>query len=316
MSTIGFSALPGRGVVSVSGADARTFLQGLISNDVNRLSDGRALYAALLTPQGRYLHDFFLLLQGGDEILLDCVGGQRSELQRRLQMYRLRSKVCLADRSRDFAVFVVTGGAAAARFGLAAEPGAAAPLAGGIVYVDPRLANLGLRVLLPSAAGDAPLTERGCIAASLADYDRLRLVSGVPDGAQDLVAEKSLLLECGFDELNGIDWQKGCYIGQEVTARTRYRGLLKRRLVPVAVIGEGPLPPPGTLVMAGGSEAGELRSGQGDIALALLRLDDLKAACAGLVTLTAGNCVLEPRLPPWLSLGSGGPPGDAARRPL
>jgi folate-binding protein YgfZ len=294
-------------VVSVSGADARTFLQGLISNDVDRLSDSRALYAALLTPQGRYLHDFFLLLHGSDEILLDCVGGQRSELQRRLQMYRLRSKVCLADRSPDFAAFVVTGDGAAARFGVAAEAGAAAPLSGGgIVFVDPRLATLGLRVLLPSAAGDAPLTERGCVAASLEDYDLRRLVSGVPDGAQDLVADKSLLLECSFDELNGIDWQKGCYIGQEVTARTRYRGLLKRRLVPVAVTCNGPLPPPGTLVLAGASEAGELRSGQGDIALALLRLDDLKAACAGLVTLTAGDCVLEPRLPPWLSLGSGG----------
>jgi hypothetical protein len=307
MSAIGFSAIPGRGVVSISGEDARNFLQGLISNDVDRLSDSRALYAALLTPQGRYLHDFFLLLHGSGEILLDCVGAQRPELQRRLQMYRLRSKVSLADRSPDFTAFAVIGDGAAERFGVAAEPGAAAPLAGGIVFADPRLATLGLRVLLPSAAGDAPLTERGCVAASLEDYDLRRLVNGVPDGSQDFVAEKSLLLECNFDELNGIDWQKGCYIGQEVTARTRYRGLLKRRLVPVAVTTGGPLPPPGTPVLAGSSEAGELRSGRGDIALALLRIDDLKAACAGLVTLTAGDCVLEPRLPPWLSLGSGGP---------
>jgi hypothetical protein len=305
VSAISFCAIPRRGVVSVSGDDAGSFLQGLISNDVGRLSLSHALYAALLTPQGRYLHDFFLLQHGGEEILLDCVAQQRADLQRRLLLYRLRSKVQITDRSADFAAFVVTGSGAAERVGLAAA-GSAAPFAGGIVFVDPRLASLGLRVLLPSALGVAPLTELGWTAGTLDAYERQRLALGVPDGAGDLVAEKSLLLECGFDELNGIDWQKGCYIGQEVTARTRYRGLLKRRLVPVAVSGDGSTPPPGTPVLAGDHEAGEIRSGCDGLALALLRIDDIKAAHAGAVTLTAGDQTLQPRLPPWLSLHSGG----------
>jgi folate-binding protein YgfZ len=173
------------------------------------------------------------------------------------------------------------------------ERGAAAPFPDGVAYVDPRLAEMGARLLLPRAVGAAPLTERSFRAGDVAAYDRLRLSLGVPDGSRDLVLDKSILLESGFEELNGIDWQKGCYVGQELTARTKYRGLIKKRLMPVAV--EGPLPPPGTPVMAGDQEAGEMRSGRDGIGLALLRLE----ATGDGKPLTAAGAKLTPRKPAW-----------------
>ncbi|WP_404326526.1 CAF17-like 4Fe-4S cluster assembly/insertion protein YgfZ [Aerophototrophica crusticola] len=147
---------------------------------------------------------------------------------------------------------------------------------------------MGARLLLP--AGATPDLAQG----SFADWDRLRLMLGVPDGSRDLVVDKSILLENGFDELRGVAWDKGCYVGQELTARTKYRGLVKKRLLPVAV--QGPLPPPGTLVMAGEREAGEVRSGADGLALALVRLDALEA------DLTAGEARLVPQVPEWVRL--------------
>jgi folate-binding protein YgfZ len=125
----------------------------------------------------------------------------------------------------------------------------------------------------------------------------LRLEHGIPDGSRDLPLEKAILLEAGFDELNGVDWQKGCYIGQELTARTKYRGLIKKRLMPVRV--DGPLPPPGTIVTLGEQEAGEMRSGQDGIALALLRLEAVEAARAGDKVLQAGEARLVPITLGW-----------------
>ena len=126
-----------------------------------------------------------------------------------------------------------------------------------------------------------------------AAYDRLRLSLGVPDGSRDLTIEKAILLESGFDELNGVDWQKGCYIGQELTARTKYRALIKKRLMPVTV--DGPLPPPGTPVMAGDQEAGEMRSGRDGVGLALLRLEAVTES----KPLTAAGAKLTPQKPAW-----------------
>jgi folate-binding protein YgfZ len=126
-------------------------------------------------------------------------------------------------------------------------------------------------------------------------YDRMRLSLGVPDGSRDLPIDKAILLENGFDELNGIDWQKGCYMGQELTARTRYRGLVRKRLLPVAI--EGPPPPPGTPVMRGDTEAGVMRSSRDGLGLALLRLEDL-----GTGTLTAAGSRVSPRQPDWMRM--------------
>jgi folate-binding protein YgfZ len=131
----------------------------------------------------------------------------------------------------------------------------------------------------------------------LAAYDALRLPLGVPDGSRDLQVEKALLLENGFDELNGVDWKKGCYMGQELTARTKYRALIKKRLFPVRI--EGALPDPGTPVVRDGEEVGELRSGTGDRALAMLRLDAVRGNGP---PLTAGGARLLPETPPWMRL--------------
>ncbi len=138
------------------------------------------------------------------------------------------------------------------------RPGIARAFAAGIAFVDPRLAALGARCILPRESARSALIEAGLAEAEFAAYDHLRLGLGIPDGSRDLVLEKSILLEAGFDELNGVDWNKGCYIGQELTARTKYRGLVKRRLMPVMI--DGPAPAPGTIVTADGRDVGEMRS--------------------------------------------------------
>ena len=279
-------------MLEVAGADRHQFLQGLVSNDVAKATPDRVLYGALLTAQGKYLHDFFIVTIG-ESLFLDGESARLADLKRRLGLYKLRAKVSLAEASDRYIVAAAFGDGAADALGLRAERGAATPFADGVAYVDPRLAELGARLLLPRGAGAAPITERGFRMSDAAGYDRLRLSLGVPDGSRDLVLDKSILLESGFDELNGVDWQKGCYVGQELTARTKYRGLIKKRLMPVAV--EGPLPPPGTPIMAGDQEAGEMRSGRDGMGLALLRLE----AVAESKPLTAVGAKLTPQKPDW-----------------
>jgi folate-binding protein YgfZ len=285
-----------RAVLRVSGLDARPFLQGLVSNDVTKVTPARAIYAGLLTAQGRYLHDFFIAEQDG-ALLLEAERARRDDLRKRLTLYKLRSKVAI-EPVDDLTVLAFWPAAALGALGLPAEPGAATARAGGLVLVDPRLAALGARALVPTAGLDAALD--GFAPATPDDYDRHRLALGVPDGSRDLVAEKSLLLESGFDELGGIDWQKGCYVGQELTARTKYRGLVKKRLLPVAI--EGPPPAPGTPVMLGAREAGELRSAAAGIGLALMRLEMVDAAALEGEPLTAGDARLTVRRPDWMKV--------------
>jgi folate-binding protein YgfZ len=291
-----FTRLAGRAVLAVGGEDRRAFLQGLISNDVAKVGPARAVHAAFLTAQGRFLHEFFVV-ESGESLLLEAEAERLDDLRRRLSLYRLRAKVTIESRRDALAVFALYGDGAAERLRLAPEAGAAMPFAGGTVFVDPRLPGLGLRALLPPDEA-AAIAAAGFAAAPFAEWDALRLALGVPDGSRDLPVEKALPMENGFDELNGVDWKKGCYMGQELTARTKYRALVRKRLLPVAV--EGPLPAAGTAVMLDGQEAGEMRSGQAGHALALLRLDAVdKAAQAG-TTLKAGDALLRPTIPPWL----------------
>jgi len=284
-----------RGLVAISGDDRSEFLQGLVSNDVRRVAAGHAVYAALLTPQGRFLHDFFIAAIG-DTLYLDCEAQRRDDLRRRLSIYRLRSKAILTDATVEFAVALLYGADLRERLGLNDEPGAAKPWEGGVVYIDPRLPALGARAILPRVQAAEILARAAVAPGNAVDYDRLRLSLGVPDGSRDLPVEKAILLENGFDELHGIDWQKGCYMGQELTARTRYRGLVRKRLLPVEI--DGPLPAPGTPVMAGDKEAGEMRSGIDGLGLALLRLEHLDDG------LRCGDSRLKPRRPAWANLQS------------
>jgi folate-binding protein YgfZ len=260
--------LPGRGVIAVSGADRVSFLNGLVSNDVAKVAPGQAVWAALLTPQGRYLADFFIFWDE-DRLLLDFCAAA-GDLVTRLGRFRLRAAVSVADVSDRFQVY-------AAWHGMPPEVAITAP--------DPRLREAGYRLLSP-----VPLAAT----ATATDYAAYRLSLGLPDGPPDLEPEKTLLLEAGFDELNGVDWTKGCYMGQELTARTKYRGLVKRRLMPVTL--DGLAPPAGTPVLAAGVEVGTLRSAVGALGLASLRLDALQKP------LIAGNALLRPSIPGWMKL--------------
>ena len=273
--------LDDRGSIRLSGPDARAFLQGLISNDMELLRPESALYAALLTPQGKYLFDF-LLYDRGDHLLLDAERARLPDLIRRLTLYRLRAQVTLEDVSAELAVLAIFD----------RQPVAAAGIPGAVV--DPRLPELGLRIALPRQEVAGLVAAHALQPVEPAQYDRLRLELGVPDGSRDLVVDRSLLLESGFEELHGVSFSKGCFVGQELTARTKHRGLIKRRLLPVRV--DGPLPAPGTPVTRGGKDAGEVRSGAGDLALALLRLDQLATG----EPLRAGDAVLTPAPPSWL----------------
>lgn len=268
--------LPDRGVIEVRGEDRVSFLQGLVSNDVALAAPGgdgmgRAVWAALLSPQGKWLADFFILADG-DRLLLDCERDQAAMLAQKLSRFRLRAKVTVTDMSQAWCVHAAWG---------------AAPVlpAGAVAASDPRLPEAGWRVL---AATPLPAT------AEAAEWDVHRLALGLPDGIRDLEPDKSVLLEAGFDELNGVSWTKGCYMGQELTARTKYRGLIKRRLVPVRV--EGDLPAPGTPILRDGVEVGTMRSGRGALGLAQVRREALDGP------LTCGGAVLVPQLPAWMRM--------------
>ena len=262
------AALPERAVIEIAGEDRVSFLQGLVSNDVAAVAPGRAVWAALLTPQGKWLADFFMFADG-DRLLLDVERQQLPMLEQRLTRFRLRSRVTI--RAVDgYRVYAAWDG----------PPSAAA-----ITAPDPRLHDAGWRVL-----ADAPLETD----ATEADWDRHRIALGLPDGSRDLEPEKTVLLEAGFDELHGVSWSKGCYMGQELTARTKYRGLVKRRLVPVTV--EGPMPAPGSPVCRNGTEVGGMRSGRDSIGLAALRLDALDGP------LICGDARLTVRVPEWMRL--------------
>jgi folate-binding protein YgfZ len=290
-----FVELPQRGLLTVAGADRSAFLQGLISNDINKVDGTRAIYSGFLTAQGRYLHDFFVA-EIGDVFYLDCERDRLDDLRRRLSLYRLRSKVTLAAAGGAMAVAAVFGPGTVPALGLAEEAGSARPLLGGVVYVDPRLVGLGARAIVPRDKF-AELKAMGFQAATFEAYDALRLSLGVPDGSRDLPIEKALLLENGFDELNGVDWKKGCYVGQELTARMKYRALTKKRLTPVRI--EGPAPQPGTAVMLDDQEAGEMRSTHGSFGLALLRLEMIEQAEKDGRPLTAGDARVTPVKPAW-----------------
>jgi hypothetical protein len=263
--------LEDRGVVEVSGADRVSFLQGLVSNDVAQARPGAALWAALLTPQGKWLADFFIIT-ADDALLLDCERAQAPMLVKQLGRYRLRAKVMLRDASDAFFVHAAWDGM---------------PDAKGLVARDPRLPEAGYRVLA---------SEMLHCNNSAEEWHAHRIALGLPDGSRDLEAEKSILLEAGFDELGGVSWTKGCYMGQELTARTKYRGLVKRRVVPVRV--HGAMPESGAVITRDGLEVGVMRSTATGHALALLRLDALVPGAA----LMSGKAVIVAQPPSWMSL--------------
>ena len=240
-----------RAVIAVSGADARNFLQGLLTQEVETLAVGELRFGALLSPQGRLLFDLFLL-GSEDGVWLDVAADQSEALVQRLTMYRLRAKVELS--AADAGVYVAFGPLPSV------IPEAAQRLSGTQGWRgDPRLSALGWRAYGTFAAN-----------AAEADYDTHRLSLGVP-GSADWGTDKTYPIEADFDLLNGIDFGKGCFVGQETTSRMKRRGIIKSRMLPITF--DGPAPAPGTEVLAGELRAGEVLSGVNGRAMALVRLD-------------------------------------------
>ena len=273
---IKITPLPQRGVIAVEGEDRVAFLQGLVSNDVEAAVPGRAVWAALLTPAGQVAGGF-LHPRGGERLLLDCERAQVAMLAATAGPVPAAYEGGLARRSRADGQRGV--GRAAGR-----RPGSSRPIPG---------CRISRGASLPAHAVGAN--------ASPEDWDLFRLEAGVPDGSRDLEADRSTSAGGRFDELGGVSWTKGCYMGQELTARTKYRGLIKRRLAPVAV--EGPLPPSGAPVFKGDQEVGTMRSGRGNLGIASLRLDALGGV------LRCGEATLTVRVPSWMRL-----PDSAAAR--
>ena len=258
MSTV--ARLNSRAVIAVSGPDWKSFLQGLLTQDVETIAPGELRFAALLTPQGKLLYDLFVAATD-DGALLDVAAGRRDAILQRLTLYRLRAKVTLETRDRP--VLAIWGGEA---------PNA---------YADPRLPALGAR-----AYEDRPVN------AAEDAYEAHRLALGVP-GPADWGSETTYPIEADFDLLAGIDFKKGCFVGQETTSRMKRRGTIKTRMLPIVF--DGPAPAFGTEVLAGELRAGEVLSGRDGMAMALLRLDRIESAA-----LTADGRPVRVERPDWV----------------
>ena len=233
--------LDSRALISVTGEDAKPFLHNLLTQDVETLAEGELRFGGLLSPPGRLLFDLFILGQA-DGVLLDVATERRDALLQRLSMYKLRAKVQVAaDDGPIFAAWPETP------VGFISDP--RTPLMGGRLYGE--------------ATPDA----------SEADYDAHRLSIGLPDPAADAPQDKTYPIEADFDLLNGIDFQKGCFVGQETTSRMKRRGTIKNRMLPLDF--DGPSPAFGTEVLKGELRAGEVLSGREGSAMALLRIDRL-----------------------------------------
>ena len=278
-----------RGLLLLSGTEVDTFLQGLVSNDVTHADGTKAVYSALLTPQGKFLYDFFMI-RTDKGVILDCRADDIPALSKKLKMYKLRSDVTLEDVSDDYQVCALFGDGVDSV--LPADADQRVMEDGSIIYRDPRLATAGLRLL---ALKSLDITSLGAEAASDADYQHHRISLGLPEAPYDLITDKSILLESGFDELHGVDWKKGCYMGQELTARTKYRGLIKKRLVPIQIDGKVSS---GDDVMADGKVVGDVRSVQQGIGIAMIKLDALRKH----TSFDAGQAKLSLNLPDWMHL--------------
>lgn len=267
--------LEDRGVVAVGGPEARAFLQNLLTSDLDHVGGGAGGYGALLSPQGKILVDF-LIFPDGDGFLLDVAKSQVAALLGKLKLYRLRAKVELADRSDTHRVVAVWDGDR--------------PAADGVTIADPRLAGLGFRAIRPATADGG---DPGDAAA----YHHHRIALGVPEGGRDFTFGDSFPHDANLDQLGGVAFDKGCYVGQEIVSRMEHRGTARRRIVQVAA--EASPPASGAEVLAGERPAGTLGSSSGTIGLALLRLDRVKEALDAGKAVTAGGVPLSVTLPAY-----------------
>jgi tRNA-modifying protein YgfZ len=290
--------LADRGVVCVAGEDAEKLLQGLITGDMELLARHSALHAALLSPQGKILFDFFVV-RVPDGFLLETADTQAAGLARRLAMYKLRAKVDIRDVSEDYRVLAVWG----------EGPVSSGETSGSVAFTDPRLPALGLRVLAEARfAIDIAAATNGA-EATPEDYHAHRIALGVPEGGRDYHFGEAFPHEADLDQLSGVSFTKGCFIGQEVVSRMQNRATVRKRVVPVT--GEAPLTM-GAEITAGPATIGNIGSVAGRQALALLRLDRAAEAEAKGEPLHAGGVTIALRKPSWATFELARPPPASA----
>jgi folate-binding protein YgfZ len=278
--------LPDRGVLKVAGDDARRFLNGLVTNDIAMVAPGRARYAALLTPQGKIIGDFIVAEAPADDgggFFLDVPKALARTLVDKLNFYKLRAKVRVEDLSEVLGVMAVWDGTDDSEYGLC--------------YADPRLAALGWRVVLPPQLAAEAADDLGATLAEPEAYEAHRIALGVPRGGMDFAYGDTFPHEADMDQLGGVDFDKGCYVGQEVVSRVEHRASARSRIVPVAY--DDATPSPGTPVMAGDKQVGIFGSAAKGRALAMLRLDRVQDALAAGLPLTCGGIAVHVVKPDW-----------------
>jgi folate-binding protein YgfZ len=278
--------LPDRGVVKVAGDTAREFLNGLLTTDMGTVTPERARFAALLTPQGKIIVDCIVAeaspaLGGG--LFLDCPRALAGALATKLNFYKLRAKVTVEDLSGTLGVMAVWDGTAACDFG--------------VTYRDPRLPSLGMRVILPVHEAADAAKEMGAQLTNSDAYEAHRIAQGVPRGGADFTYGDAFPHETDMDQLGGVDFAKGCYVGQEVVSRMEHRGTARTRIVTANYTDFAP--EPGTPVLAGEKQLGTFGSAQGGHGLALLRLDRVADARSAGVAITSGGVPLNIEVPAW-----------------
>jgi folate-binding protein YgfZ len=280
--------LPDRGVVKVAGEPARSFLNGLVTADLAQVAPGAPRFAALLTPQGKIIVDFLIAeapVGDGGGFFLDVPRALAADLVERLNFYKLRAKVLIEDLSEALGVLAVWDGAASTEYGL--------------VYADPRLAALGQRVILPPHLVAEAAADLGAGLVHADDYEAHRIALAVPRGGLDFTYGDAFPHETGMDQLGGVDFFKGCYIGQEVVSRMQHRGTARTRTV--AVRFEEFAPECGVPVLAGEKPAGTMGSSVRGRGIALLRLDRVAEALSAGQPVTAGGLQIRPLKPDWAS---------------
>jgi folate-binding protein YgfZ len=268
--------LPDRGVVKVFGEDARGFLNGLVTTDVTRLAPGTGRFGALLTPQGKIIVDFLITeapAGHGGGFLIDCPRALAQGLATKLGFYKLRAKVAVENLSDSLGVI------AAWDDDLAMKPD--------LAFADPRGPELGWRILAPEELTQKVADLIGADVAGSDDYEAHRIAAGIPRGGLDFMYGDAFPHETNMDRLHGIDFDKGCYVGQEVVSRTQHRGTARTRTLRVTL--DGPRPEPGTAILAGEKPVGTMGSAAGQNGLALIRTDRVADALSAGLPLTAGG---------------------------
>ena len=291
--------LPDRGVVKVVGDDARRFLNGLATNDIGKVAPGAARYAALLTPQGKIIVDFIAAEAGpgdGGGFFIDVPRALAPALVEKLNFYKLRAKVAVEDLSEALGVMAVWD----------SQIADIAMSEYGLCYADPRLAALGMRIMLPPNLATEAAADLGAALVEAEAYDAHRIAFGVPRGGHDFIYGDTFPHEADMDQLAGVDFDKGCYIGQEVVSRVEHRAAARSRVVPIAYDDYAPMP--GLPVMAGDKQVGMVGSAAKGRGLALLRLDRVADAIANDAPFTAGGIVLRVVKPDWATFAF---PGEA-----